>query len=245
MPAISFSIHSITPVTSDTKTFEFRFDQSFPYLPGQFLTIIRKVNDREVRRQYSFSSHPAMDKYPAITVKRIANGELSRWLFDEVVIGDRLCTTGASGLFTMPETGPEHNTFLLLAAGSGISPVFSLIKELLFCNTDKRVILIYSNHFQEETIFLKEIRILQQKFSDRFFVEFLFSNNKDLRRARLGKLLLEELYKQYVESPQRTLAYVCGPYDYMQMVRITLRTEGLPPDNVRSEIFIAPYRQSD
>lgn len=224
--------------TSDTFSFELMPEQPLAYKPGQFLTVLKKGSSGEVRRQYSFSSHPRLDLYPVITVKRIPNGELSRWLIDEAVPGMILDTVGASGLFTLPDALPE--TVILLAAGSGITPVYSLLRELLFFHPSTHVVLAYSNRSPHDTIFLNELNALKAAYPHRFVLEYFFSSNKDLRKARLGKVLLEELLVRHQVNPAAALAYFCGPYDYRQMVNIVLQARGVPPDRIYKEVFHSP-----
>lgn len=233
-------IRSIQQETVDTKCFTFENSPALVYQPGQFLTLVRKTLTQEVRRQYSFSSHPQLDSYPRITVKRIANGEVSRWLFDEAREGDAIASAGASGFFTLPESTTSSNKVLLLAAGSGITPMLSLIKEMLHFHSHLSVVLIYSNHNEESTIFLDELRILQKHFAARFTIEFLFSNAKNLMRARLGKSVLEELLRQHLPQPEQSLAFVCGPLDYRQMAIVTLLAHGLSIDTIHKEVFHTP-----
>lgn len=233
-------VEAIRQHTADTKSIEFTPSESWSYKPGQFLTIVRKHRDQEIRRQYSFSSHPILDRRPTITFKRIPNGEVSRWLFDDVKVGDAIQTIGASGYFTLPDDTSSFEKILLLSAGSGITPNLSIIKEVLHFHPHLSCVLIYSNHSEESTLFLKELRTLQQAFASRLSVEFLFSNARDLKRARLGKYVLEELFRLHVPHPQKTLAFVCGPLDYRQMANITLLNEGIPADQIRKEIFHTP-----
>ncbi|MBS1554773.1 MAG: hypothetical protein JSU09_07595 [Bacteroidetes bacterium] len=162
---IPFSIRAIRTETRDTKSFELSFDQPISYLPGQFLSVIRKRGDFETRRQYSFSSHPVLSRFPIITVKRIENGELSRWLFDESKVGDTLFSAGVSGRFILPADIKQIKTILFLAAGSGITPVRSLMQELLNFHRDKRVILVYSNRSAEDTIFINTLQAVAAGFS--------------------------------------------------------------------------------
>lgn len=239
MVSLPFIIKSIQKETTDTKSFGLAFDEPVVYLPGQFLTVIQPRGSKEVRRQYSFSSHPVLSPFPTITVKRIDNGELSRWFFDEAKAGDVLFSSGISGRFTLPEAIEEIDTFLFLAAGSGITPIFSLLQEALNFHPTKRVILIYSNRSEQDAIFLLTLQQWQKRFPQ-LTIEYLFSNSKNLMRARLGNLLLVEFYKKYIRDPNKTMVYLCGPYDYMQMLEITLRTEGIPSDQVRKEVFLSP-----
>jgi ring-1,2-phenylacetyl-CoA epoxidase subunit PaaE len=234
---ITFSIRAIRQETADTKTFELLAPAGFTYEPGQFLTIVKPTAFGEVRRQYSFSSHPGFDTHPRITVKRIPNGEVSRWLHDEVQTGDRFESIGANGFFTLPHHTTEIDTVFLLAAGSGITPLMSLMREALLHHPHVQLVLVYSNRSAASTIFLNELKELQQRHKQRLKVEFLFSDAKNLMRARLGKYVLEELFRQNVRTAARTLAYICGPLDYRQMATITLLNEGVPAHQIRKEIF--------
>jgi ferredoxin-NADP reductase len=237
---IELKVREIIEETADTKSFVLENHLELSYQPGQFLTLVQKSLSGEIRRQYSFSSHPVLDPFPTITVKRINNGEISRWLFDEVKAGDLLLSNGASGLFTLPAVTTKFTTVILLAAGSGITPLFSLMREVLHFHEHLKVILIYSNHDEGSTIFLSELRKLEDQFSKRLRIEFLFSNAKNLMRARLGKVVLEELFQLYVDQPRETLAYVCGPLDYRQMAIVTLIAQGIPPTQVFKEVFHTP-----
>lgn len=233
-------VKEIREETTDTKSFVFENHKELSYQPGQFLTIIKKGLTEEIRRQYSFSSHPVLDLYPTITVKRIHNGEISRWFFDDVNVGDHVLSNGASGLFTLPKQTTQFSTVLLLAAGSGITPLISIMREVLYFQPHLRLVLIYSNHDEKSTLFLTELKELQNEFSERLTIEFLFSNAKNLMRARLGKSVLEELFQMSVNDPTKTLGFICGPLDYRQMAIVTLIAQGIPAEQVFKEVFHTP-----
>ncbi len=231
----SLIIDSTIKETSDTKSFVLKsVHSSIVYQPGQFLTLLHPLSS-SVRRSYSLSSHPVLDKYLRITVKRISNGEFSRWLFDSAKAGDTLQTIGAAGFFTLQDSS-DDNTLFFLAAGSGITPVFSLLKEVLF-QRQQKVLLIYSNRSEAETIFYEELLKLGKQFSQRLTIIFLFSNDQNLYRARLSKSLLAELIHKHIVDKTKALAYLCGPHDYMQMAKITLLTENIPAENIHTELF--------
>jgi ring-1,2-phenylacetyl-CoA epoxidase subunit PaaE len=240
MPSISFIVKSIRRETADVKSFvlEPSSGKAFSYKPGQFLTVIHPYR-ADQRRSYSLSSHPAFD-LPTITLRRIANGEVSRWLFDEVKTGDVIHTSGASGLFMLPDNSWDYDTLMFLCAGTGITPAMSLIKEALAVRKSRKVVLIYSNRSQSSTVFLKDLEILQKEYPDNFAVEHFFSTNQDLSRARLGRLALEAMLDKYVKTLSRTLFFLCGPHGYMDNILITLLTAGVPDENIRREIFFNP-----
>ncbi len=230
------TIQGIVQETSDTKSFLLKgTTQKLTYQPGQFLTLIHPLHS-SIRRSYSLSSHPLLDEYMRITVKRIPNGEYSRWLFDDAKVGDQIETIGASGFFTFPEQLDESTTLLLLAAGSGITPIISLLKEVLYFH-QQRIIFINSNRSPADIIFYQELLKLKETFGDRLHLELLVSTNKNLLRARLSKSLLAEFIHQHIKDRTKTRVYLCGPRDYMQMALITLINENIALENIRTEIF--------
>ena len=233
-------IKEIISETADTKTFilAMREDEDhFNYLPGQFLTLVFKARQGEERRSFSISS--ALNEPLSITVKRIDNGAYSRLLFDKASVGDELQTIGASGFFVLPKEIKAYKQIFFFAAGSGITPIFSLIKTLLFKNEDISIVLIYSNRNAAAAIFYNELKELQQRFANRFKIEFLFSSAINLARARLSKWLIDILLKEYKTAGNAdTLFYLCGPYEYMRMTTIGLLVNGVSEQNIHKEDFV-------
>lgn len=207
------------------------------YKPGQFITLVFKTPHGEKRRSYSISSSPILNEPLSITVKRVDNGEFSRWLHAHAVVGDVLNVSGISGLFLLPEKGNDADQFFFLAAGSGITPCYALIKTLLH-TTDKNVVLIYSNRSEAETVFYQPLQLLQADFNDRFQVHFLFSNRLNVYESRLSNWLLQQLLHKYLSvEKEKAMFYLCGPSDYMQMIVITLLNGGIQKNNIRQENF--------
>ena len=173
----------------------------------------------------------------ALPLKRVENGEFSRLLISHAKYGDTLISSGVSGFFVLPENADAIQQYFFLAAGSGITPCFSLIKTLL-ATTSKQIVLIYSNRDRSDAIFYQQLVELQQQYTDRFQIRFLFSSNFDLYHGRLSNWLLQQILKQYmIAKMDQTLFYLCGPFEYMQMVTITLLNEGIPSSNIKKENF--------
>jgi ferredoxin-NADP reductase len=241
MSFLYFTVKEIIQETPDIRSFvlEPHDKAEFRYKAGQFLTFVKGEGTSEVRRSFSFSSHPA-EPYPKVTLKRIPNGEISRYLFDIVKPGDTLRTIEPSGLFTYTHDASQYDTIMFMAAGSGITPIISLIKEALLRNDSTKLILLYSNRSKETTIFYDELEAMRLKYAARFSIQYFFSNNMDLQQARMSRLVLEGILKKTMKDPSRSLFYLCGPHVYMQNITITLLTEGVPGDNIRKEIFFNP-----
>ncbi len=238
---IPLRIKQIIPEATDACTFilEAANGKAINYIPGQFLTFIfQKRNGDEARRNYSISSSPALGEPLQITVKRIPNGEYSRWLIDKAQEGDELITIGASGFFTLPENITEYQQLVFFAAGSGITPIYSIIKTVLHDHPSINLLLIYSNTSPANAIFYRQLKDLQDRFAKRFKIEFLFSSEKGVLHKRLGIYVLEKFLQQYITgSPDKQLFYLCGPFEYMRMITIVLRNNGTAAYNIRKEIF--------
>lgn len=209
------------------------------YEAGQFITLVFTHHGIEERRSYSFSSAPALQEPMRITIKRVENGAYSRHLLDHAQEGDILISSGISGFFHLPHPPQELpvRQLFFLAAGSGITPVYALIKTALH-TTALPVTLIYSNRTPADTIFYNELQLLQARYPQRLHIEWLFSNTQNVYTSRLSNWLLQHLLKKLVKvSYPECLFYTCGPFEYMRTIGITLLTEGVPAAHIKKEDF--------
>ena len=193
------AVKRIVQETHDTKSFVFDVPPdlrpAFVYEAGQFCTFRIPFGDEELLRCYSMSSSPATDTELTLTVKRVAGGRVSNWMLDRVGEGDVLALTRPAGVFTLrPRTTP----IVAFAGGSGITPVFSLVKSTL-ATTDRRVRLLYANRDAASVIFRAELDDLERAHPDRLQVDhhldtehgFVHSNGVTrLRRRRARRRLL-------------------------------------------------------
>lgn len=244
------------PETDDTVTFVLEPADGSPlhYLPGQYLSLLFQSYGREKRRAYSFSSCPGVDPYPAITVKRVVNGEFSNYLIRHVQPGDLLDVIEPNGLFLLPEK--QVSTLFFVAAGSGITPIFSQLKMLLdlpvgSMTRPEKIVLYYASRDSRSTIFKAQIDRLISKYPDRFECTYFFSREKNAEHAmfrHLNNELLEQLLIRYFQGKMTPLQrqnawfYLCAPTALMRMARMTLRTLGFPDEHIRQETFQSETR---
>ncbi len=220
----------LTPIT----------EQEVLYKAGQFLTFIFNREGKEVRRSYSLCSAPGIDKHLAVTVKRIPNGEISRYLLDHLQAGDTLQALYPAGRFTIT-TSPTHmRDIFLIGAGSGITPLFSILKTLLKEEPQSKVVLINSNKSTRDAFYLKEINQLEIEYNKQFSSFHLFSQPEEGGlRTRLTIDLLEKLVKENIRHNQQdALFYLCGPVAFMRMAKITLLYMGINEDQIFKETFV-------
>ena len=224
---------------ADFKTIVLQSDPPIIYKAGQYLTLVQQLFGEEVRRSYSITSSPVLDEPLTIGVKRIDNGLFSRMLADYTAPGDVLTTTGAGGFFTLPETEAPQLLFFF-AAGSGITPVYSLIKTALHQHKEWQLVLVYSNASRDKTIFYEELLALQTAFAERFRCVFLFSDHPDGTKARLNRDLLLGYLSELGSHKKDALFYVCGPESYNRMVTYVLQEQGISSSHIRKENFWIP-----
>ncbi|HEV7419977.1 MAG TPA: ferredoxin--NADP reductase [Mycobacterium sp.] len=196
------------------------------YAPGQFLTL-RVPSDRtgSVARCYSLCSSPFMDDALTVTVKRTDGGYASNWLCDNAHPGMRIHVLAPSGTF-VPKT--LDTDFLLLAAGSGITPMLAILKSALAEGSGK-VALIYANRDEKSVIFAGALRDLAAKYPDRLTVVHWLESVQGLPST----VALSELIGHY---PGRD-AFICGPGPFMAAAEHALKTSGAAPERVHIEVF--------
>ncbi len=196
------------------------------YAPGQFLTV-RVPSERTgcVARCYSLCSSPFTDDALTVTVKRTADGYASNWLCEHAHPGMRIHVLAPSGNF-VPKTLDDD--FLLLAAGSGITPVISICKSAL-AEGSGQVALIYANRDDRSVIFGNALRELTAKYPDRLTVVHWLESLQGLPSAAA----LAKLAAPYTDRH----AYVCGPGPFMQAVRDALESLNVPAQQVHIEVF--------
>ncbi len=198
----------------------------FAYRPGQFLTVrVPSTQTGSVARCYSLASSPHTDEAPKVTVKRTNGGYASNWLCDNVLTGDTIEVLPPSGRFSPASLDGD---FLLWAAGSGITPVISILKSVLTAGTG-RVILCYANRDEKSVIFAAELRDLAARYADRLTVLHWLESVQGLpTRAQLGG------FAKLVSGSE---SFICGPAPYMAVVKKALSEAGVPRERIHMEVF--------
>ena len=231
---LSFVITDIIPETPDAASFLLLPVNGEPvlYKAGQFLTLLLTLHGRPIRRSYSLASAPGTDHTLRITVKRVENGEVSRYLLSHLKKGDVLETLPPAGMFVYDDENTVERTVFLLAAGSGIVPVFSLLKHLLYSEPHIHIVLVYQNHSVKTTIFRDELDGLQRIHHEQFtWIDFV-------RPDHVNNTLLEEIIQRELRHKKEDARfYTCGPPLFMNMCRFSVLTMGFSPDQVKREFF--------
>lgn len=218
--------------TPDSKSIVLRTPENsrelFAYRPGQFLTV-RIPSDRtgHVARSYSLSSAPGIDDELKVTVKRTSGGYGSNWLCDNVEPGNALTVLPPSGRFTPADFTSD---FLLFAAGSGITPIISILKTALL-RSDRSVVLFYANRDRDSVIFHRELEDYAAKFDDRLTIHYWFDDVHGIpSRERFAALAAEHTTRE---------VFVCGPGPFMDGVAEGVRAADVPAERFHQEVFVS------
>ena len=242
-PTISLRVREIIVERYDVKTFIFErlSGENLHYRAGQFLTFLIDLRGQEIRRSYSMSSAPAVDMFPAITVKRVMNGEISRLWIDTVKVGDIFKVLEPSGRFTLDASSMQRD-IVLIGAGSGITPLFSILKQTLSEDSATFVTLFYANRNEQNTIFLNHVNEWQRRFPDRLRVIHVHSQpSEDWQgiQGRLNNSRLEQLLAKAIHFSQKeTRFFICGPFEFMRTMEITLHYLHFSREQIRKENFV-------
>jgi len=222
-------VKRVVQETHDTKSYVLdvpaELDDAFVYEAGQFCTFRVPFPDDDLLRCYSMSSSPDTDDDFAVTVKRVLGGRVSNWFLDEVAEGDTLSLTFPAGVFTLrPHTTP----IVAFAGGSGITPVFSLIKSAL-ATTQRSVRLLYANRDVDSVIFRAELDALGATHGERLQV----THHLDTEQGFVHSNGVAEFVGTDLEAD----FYICGPGPFMDVVEDALAQAHVPGEQVFIERF--------
>ncbi|HEV7347808.1 ferredoxin--NADP reductase [Telluribacter sp.] len=251
---LTLRVTQVVSETFDAKTYvlEATDGQPVQYQAGQFLTFLLDYRGQPVRRSYSMHTAPGVDPLPAVTVKRMTNGSISRYWLDTVKEGDLLKALPPAGRFTLEASGQPRD-IVLIAAGSGITPLFALLKQTLSTEPESQVTLLYASRRESETIFYEQLDQWQRHFPGRLRVLHVLSQPTDDwtgQRGRLNNFRIEKWVGTSLRfAPERASFFLCGPFELMRTAEITLLFMGFGKEQIRKENFTidappVPPRQS-
>lgn len=238
---IPFRVKQVVRETSEAVTLVFEaLTPELSYTPGQFLTFQIPFEGAVMSRSYSLSTTPYTDRYPAITVKKVLGGKISTYLYDHAREGQVFEATAPRGRFIRPPMRAVGRHLTLIAGGSGITPLFSILKGALFQERETKVSLIYANRHQEGIIYKDALDDLERRYRDRLQVIHILSQPEPSwlsHQGRLTPLLLRQLLEESGEAP--AVDYLlCAPTGLMEMARTTLRSLGVAESYIHQEHFV-------
>lgn len=242
MKNYTLKVHDIKKETKDTITLCFKQPglKKIKYQAGQYLSLSFRINGRKYTRPYSFSSAPSMDIFLETTIKRVPNGIFSNYVHDSVQVGDIVEVMEPMGDFV--HTHDEaFNQIYFWGVGSGITPLMSIIKEVLLSNSLAQVYLIYGNKNFESTIFLDLINDLLKQYPENLKVWHFHTQYKHdekhhfVKSGRINNEFILDLLEGV--DVEKTKHYICGPTDLKITIKDILDILKCPNENIFSEDF--------
>jgi len=211
--------------------------QTFDFTSGQYITIKKEIKGQELRRAYSISSLPKKDTI-TIGVKKVDKGGFSDYANTKLKAGDILEVMPPEGRFVFNPSAEPKN-IVAFAAGSGITPIMSILRTVLESHPKNQFVLVYGNRSYEETMFYTDIVKLQLDHSDRFFVYFVNSrtHESDSLFGRIDLSTINYVLKNKHKNVVFDGHYLCGPEAMINLVSDTLEEREVPKDNIHFELF--------
>ena len=232
---------AVIPETQDVNTFVFQalIPVLFAYKPGQFVTLELPIEGKTVRRSYTISSSPSRPHTISITVKRVPGGLVSNWLHDNMQVGFQLALSGPHGEFTCFDAPAEK--LLLISAGSGITPVMSMLRWLVDTSTNANIVFLNNIRTPADVIFADELKYLGMRFGERLKLG-LIPGKVHSGQSWNGPTchFSEHVVRMWAPDFVEREVFVCGPPGYMDAVRTTLERMGHPPHRYHQESFGGP-----
>lgn len=211
----------------------------FAFEPGQYLTLRTELGNEDVRRNYSVCSSP-LDGELRVAVKMLAGGAFSTYANETLRVGDELMVLPASGHFTARFANADARHYAAFAAGSGITPVLSLIKTALASEPESRFTLFYGNRMSAQVLFLEELAALKNRFMGRLEVyHFLTMEEEDIAlfNGRLDRAKCDEILDTLIDPASVDLFFACGPEGMMEAAEQALLARAVPAEKILLERF--------
>ncbi|MES2320306.1 MAG: 1,2-phenylacetyl-CoA epoxidase subunit PaaE [Pseudomonadota bacterium] len=215
--------------------------QSFIYQQGQHLTLRTQIDEEDVRRSYSICS-AVQDGTLRVAIKRTQGGLFSCWANDNLKPGMTLDVMPPMGHFNVPLAADSARRYVAFAAGSGITPILSIIKTTLLAEPDSTFTLFYGNRASSSVIFKDELSDLKDIYMQRLNLAYVMSREQqdiELFNGRITKEKCEQFLKHWIRVEDIDVAFICGPEDMMHGVSAALQEAGMPKQNIKIELFAA------
>lgn len=247
----SIKVSDIYKETKDCSVVSFDIPEElkseFRYNQGQHLTLKAMIDGKEERRSYSLCSSPTENKWQ-VAVKKINGGLFSGYVNDKVKKGDTLEIMAPSGKFFRETNKEVAKNYIMFAAGSGITPILSIIKTHLALEPNSTFQLFYLNRSVKSIIFKEEIELLKNKYFGRFEIfHFLTKEHRsiELFNGRFSKEKMEILTEKIIDIPAVDECFICGPEEMIFLIRDELVAAGLSKDKIHFELFNTGGSEAD
>ena len=258
------SIHTLTvtqkiPETPDSVSLVFEIPESlkksFAFEAGQYVTIERKIAGTVIRRSYSICNAPFEDELK-VNIKKVKGGRMSSYIVDQLRVGDQLVIGTPEGNFIANFDGTKRRNHYFIAAGSGITPVLSLIKQGLEAEPMSTFVLLYGNKNEEHIIFNKKLDELKDQYGDQLQLRHtlsqvksggklfgLFGKSKSSWAGWTGRIDGSKMTNLLIEIPAHPTEnnfYLCGPGEMITKIQKWIEQSDIPNTLIHKEYFSNP-----
>lgn len=227
-----------------------RENKVFKYYPGQFINLSVNIDGKEHSQSYSICSIPSTDQYLKIGIKRIQGEKVSNYLHNFLKVYDNLEVLPPTGNFYVDTAEKDSKDYYFFSAGSGITPIYTMIKSILLQESESRVYLMYGNKNQNSIAFFKELKALQKNYPNRFTLrhyisrpEFEWSDiwksaeNRFYTKGRIDSNILKSFIKKHPPVTQNVHYFICGPDDMIDSLTIALMSIDVSKSHIHFERF--------
>jgi ring-1,2-phenylacetyl-CoA epoxidase subunit PaaE len=215
--------------------------EQYSYLQGQHVTLRAQINGEEVRRTYSICA-AVQDHTLRVAIKRVTGGVFSTWAHTTLTPGYSIDVLPPSGHFNVPLAPENCKHYVAFAAGSGITPVFGIIKTTLSAEPRSRVTLVYGNRASSTVILREELADLKDTYRERLNLVFVMSREPqeiDLFNGRIDRSKCDALLDKWINPRTIDVAFICGPGTMIEDVTASLQAHGVSKEQIKIERFVA------
>jgi ring-1,2-phenylacetyl-CoA epoxidase subunit PaaE len=217
----------------------------FAFEQGQNITIRTILDGEEIRRSYSICTAP-FEKELRVAVKKVEQGKFSTWANEQLSVGDVLEVLPPTGRFNTTLSSSNKKNYLAIAAGSGITPIISIIKTTLQAEPQSRFTLVYSNRSRASIIFFEELEGLKNKYLERFSFINILSREKTDAPVNFGRIDTDKLNAlgRLINYAATDEVFICGPEEMIFCAKDFLEQQGMDKKKIHFELFAAPGKKN-
>ena len=245
------TVKSVEKETDDCTVVTFdvpdQLKDEFKFQQGQHLTLERQNGNEPIRRSYSLCSSPVDDDWQ-VAVKEIPEGEFSTYINQQLKNNDQLNVLPPSGEFGIPLEKESTKNYLFFAAGSGITPIISMIKTHLAKEPNSKCQLFYLNKTAKSIIFKERLEQLRNQFFGRLEIYYFLTREQrdiELFNGRLDEDKINTLCNTLIDTDDVDDVFICGPEQMLFAIRDTLLENGLTKDQIHYELFVTGLSEED
>lgn len=239
----SLKVQSVEKTTEECVivSFHIPYDliSEFQFTQGQYLTLRKEINGEDIRRSYSLCTAPSDNEWK-VAIKKIEGGRFSSFANDVLKAGDSVDVMPPDGNFFVPVDSEQKKNYVAFAAGSGITPIASILKTHLIEEPESTFKLFYCNRTVKSIILKEEIEALKNVYLNRFEIFHLLtreSRNSDLLDGRITREKLEDIFSKLLNKEDIDHFFLCGPNQMIFLIKDWLIEQGVPTEKIHFELF--------